>query len=397
LSGIIYTFGIFFKSLAAEFGLSRTAISGVITTYFICHVIGAIPVGWLSDRYGPKRVLFFSNIAAAIGIILLSRALNLLQVYLFFGVLVGLGFSGTFTVLSATTARWFIRFRGLALGIVASGVGAGTMIMAPIVERLIAWFEWRGAYITLGIMTFFMMVLPSFFIYKEPYSIRATPYGRQNSEKKQWKNVGLEQKIDESNSLVNKNVTRTLSFWIILIIFFLLFVCLEMVMTHLYNYATDTGISTLVAARLVGIVGGFSVVGRLTVGTFSDYFDPCISIALCALALAASFILLVSVETKNMFYWFATIYGLAYGGQVPLIPVINVRFFGLKTLGVVVGATMSAACLGAAIGPILGGFIYDLSGGYALAFGSAATISTIIVILALLLRFTQAANEQTIF
>jgi MFS family permease len=177
LAGVIYSFGIFFKSLADEFGWSRTATSGIVTTYYVCHVIGAIPLSWLSDHYGPKPVLLSFNIIAALGLLFLSQSSNLWQVYLFYGVMVGFGFAPTYAVLSSTTARWFKKRRGLALGIAVCGVGIGTMLITPTTERLIFWFGWRSAYLLFGIITFLLMVLPSFFIYKDPAVLNLMPYG----------------------------------------------------------------------------------------------------------------------------------------------------------------------------------------------------------------------------
>jgi MFS family permease len=387
LAGVIYSFGIFFKSLANEFGWSRTAISGIVTTYYICHIIGAIPLAWLSDHYGPKPVLLSFNIVAALGILFLSQSSSIWQVYLFYGVMVGFGFAATYAVLSSTTARWFKKQRGLALGISVCGVGIGTMLIAPMAERLIFWFGWRNAYLLFGIITFLLMVLPSLFIYKDPAALNLMPYGEffDNNKSKDFSD-NQQMNFSEVRSLGFNQVLRSLAFWIIFTIFFLFYICLQLTMTHLYNYATDVGISKSIAARFIALIGGCSIIGRLGVGIVSDHFNPKIAVLLCTLLIAASFVFIIFANSVAMFYIFAAIFGVAYGGEIPLIPVITGYFFGLESLGVIVASVVSAACLGASIGPLLGGIIFDSVGNYAPAFIIAAALSIVAVIFSLFLQ-----------
>ena len=387
LAGIVYSFGIFFKSLVVEFGWSRTAISGVLTTYWTCHAIFAIPIGWISDRYGPRRLLLVCNLLGVSGLLLITQVSSLWQIYIFYGVMVGCGFAGTFVLLTATTARWFLRRRGLALGIVACGIGLGTMVMAPLVERLIIWFEWRGAYFALGIMSFATMVLPALLIYREPKVLGLLPYGQSTEI--------LKSEMNDRNRLDSQNNNRGFcvndiihfeQYWIILAIYMLFFTCMQMAMTHLFNYATDLGISGSVAASFISVAGGSSIIGRLGIGIVSDHLGPKPAVSLCLLLALMSFVFSMFACAVWMFYLFAVIFGLTYGGLIPLMPAITVYFFGLKSLGFVVGATMAAASLGGAIGPLLGGFIFDYTGSYQVAFALAAGLSLAGIILTLLLR-----------
>jgi MFS family permease len=387
LAGIVYTFGIFFKSLIVEFGWSRTAISGVLTTYWICHAIFAIPVGWISDRYGPRPLLLVCNLLGASGLILITQVSSLWQMYIFYGVMVGCGFAGTFVLLTATTARWFLRRRGLALGIVACGIGLGTMVMAPLVERLISGFGWRGAYLGLGIMSFATMVLPALLIYKEPNVLGLLSYGQSKQILRTEKENNIPKGVqNEDNGFSVSDIVHFKQYWIILAVYMLFFICMQMVMTHLYNYATDSGISGSEAASFISIAGGSSIIGRLGIGIISDRLGSKTAVLLCLLLTLISFGFVLSAYTVWMFYLFAIIFGLTYGGLIPLMPGITSYFFGLKSLGFVVGATMAAASLGGAIGPLLGGVVFDYTGSYRVAFALAAGLSLAGIVLTLLLR-----------
>jgi len=386
LAGVIYSFGIFFKSLASEFNWSRTATSGILSTYWVCHVIGAIPTGLLTDRFGPRWVLVLCNAMAATGLLLMNRSSSLWQVYLFYGVMVGFGFAGTFAVLSATTVRWFVYRRGLALGIVACGIGIGTMLVAPIVERLIYWFGWRGAYLVLGILSLLTMVLPSLLIHKEPSVLRQKPYRRLRLQPSSQDVVENEIFKEETKyGALVRNIFHSSHFWIVLAIFFLFFICMQMTMAHLFNYATDMGIPRPVATRFIGIAGGFSILGRLGIGAFSDRRGPQAAVLLCTSIAAGSYLLLIRANGLLVFYLFSGIFGLAYGGEIPMIPNIIGHYFGTQALGLVVGATMSAASLGGAIGPLLGGLVFDHTGDYSMAFILVSGLSIVMVVLAFML------------
>jgi MFS family permease len=179
---------------------------------------------------------------------------------------------------------------------------------------------------------------------------------------------------------------RSQSFWIILVIFFLFYICLQMTMTHLYNHATDIGIASSIAATFISLIGGCSIIGRLAMGIIADQFSPKVAVLICTSLIAISFIVITFAESVAMFYLFAVVFGVSYGGEISLIPMITVHYFGLKALGVVVASVISAGCLGAAIGPVLSGMIFDSVGSYTPAFVVAAVLSIIAVILTMLLR-----------
>lgn len=400
LASNLYSFGIFFKSLQTEFGWSRTVTSSVVTAYWICHLIFAMPAGWLSDRYGPRRVLLICNLVAGSGLILMSQVTTLWQIYLFYGLMIGCGLAGTFAILSATAARWFVRRRGLALGLVACGSGAGTIVIAPVAHILIASYGWRGAYLVIGIAVLISLVVPAFFIHREPKSLGLLPYGQSpNSAGKNEparQSTGKEEEkahpvVGEGLSI--KQAVTSTHFWIMLVIFFIFFLTTQLTMAHLYNHATDIGIPGSVAATFVSVLGVGSLVGRILVGAVSDRLGSRLGVILCFLITAASFTLVTFVHSSWLFLLFGAIFGLAYGGEMPLIPGLSTHYFGLKSLGFIVGACVSAGSLGGAMGPILGGLVYDLSGGYALAFAAAAALNLLALALMFLPGMKRPAYE----
>ena len=387
----IYSFGIFFKSLQAEFGWSRTVTSSVMASYWLFHLVFAAPVGWLSDHYGPRRVLFVCNLLSACGLFLMSQVYSLWQGYLFFGVMIGCGMAGTFAILSATAARWFVRRRGLALGLVACGIGTGTIAAGPFTLGFINLFGWRGAYAAFGVLALFLLVLPCLLIYRDPQALGLVPYG-QNAAAEPGrgpspKNAQEKEKIHRiihAEGLPVGQVVRTPHFWIMLLVFALFMMVMQMTMAHLYNHATDLRIPGSVAATVVSMLGASSLIGRLSIGALSDRSGPRLALMLCLAVAALSFGILTFARSLWMFVLFAAVYGIAYGGEVPLMPGFGNHLFGLKSLGFIVGACIGAGSLGGAVGPMLGGMIFDYLGSYAPAFAIAAGVNLLGIVLILM-------------
>lgn len=403
LACTLYSYGIFFKSLQDEFGWSRTMTSSVVTSYWICHFIFAMPAGWLSDRFGPRRVLLACNLMAGTGLILMSQVTSLWQMYLFFGVMIGCGLAGTFAILSATAARWFVRRRGLALGLVACGSGIGTMVIGPVVHSLITSFGWRDTYLIIGISVLIALMIPAFFIYREPKSLGLLPYGQPSFPAGEDHPGGpsAEKRAKKARPAVDEGlpvaqVVRSAHFWIMMVIFSIFFLTTQLTMAHLYNHATDIGISGTVAAGFLSVLGVGSLVGRLVVGAVSDRFGSRLGVILCFLLTVVSFTLVVFAHSSWMFLLFGGLFGLAYGGEMPLIPGLSTHYFGLKSLGFIVGALIAGGSLGGALGPILGGLVFDLTGGYTLAFALAAGLNLLALALMCLPSMKQPAYETRI-
>lgn len=177
MAGILYSFGVFFKPLAADFGCERATISGIYSILMVSQGIFALPTGWLADRFGPAKIVAICGFFIGLGLILTSYANALWQLYLTYGFMVGIGISGGFSITTATTARWFYKHQGLALGIVSAGVGLGTLIMLPVAERLIAAFDWPRAYFVIGLAAWVIIITSALFLRRDPEEMGCRPYG----------------------------------------------------------------------------------------------------------------------------------------------------------------------------------------------------------------------------
>jgi len=162
--GVIYSFGIYFKPMIAEFGWTRALTSGAFSIAFFLSGLVVVFMGWLNDRFGPRFVMSLCGLLLGTGCLLLSRTDSLWRFYLYYGVIIGLAMGGNYIPLISTVARWFVANRGLMTGIVASGVGVGALVGPAISNRILMSFGWRHAYFITGIAILIVMVSAAQFL-----------------------------------------------------------------------------------------------------------------------------------------------------------------------------------------------------------------------------------------
>ncbi len=380
--GIQYSFSIFFKPLSTDFGWTRAATAGVYSLYMIAAGISAIPLGWLADRYGPARVATISSILMGSGLILASRITELWQLYATFGAMVGIGAGGTFGIGMGVVARWFVKQRGLAVGVVTAGVGLGTLLMSPLAERLIAGFGWSKAYLFIGIGSLIVLVMCSLLLRRDPESVGLLPYGVDKLQSKH---------VDAANSSQNLGISlgaafRSIPLWMMMFLFFVFNIAVQLVMVHLANYATDQGFTPLTAAIVVAVIGAGSAVGRFVMGTVADKIGSANSLILCCLGATLGLVWLMFAKELWMLYVFAVLFSFAYGGEVPQMPLTVGRFFGLKSVTALVGVASAATRLGGALGSWMGGEVFDLTQSYIIAFIIGIGCSLLALITAIVLK-----------
>jgi len=360
-AGVMYSYGVFFKHLAASFEWNRAVTSGVYSVFMIFHGAFALPMGWLVDRAGPKKTLLLCGFIMGVGLILTSRITALWQIYITFGVLVGIGTSGFFPVGMGTTARWFTARRGLALGIVAAGIGLGTLLLVPASERLIAASGWAAAYVVLGVATLLVTLPSALFLWRDP----AARLHRHRPTGEVLPAAGSRGEVAgpaaPASGITLGDAIRRKPLWVLVAVFFLFCFGLQMVMVHLVNYATDLGIDSLVAATFLSVLGFTGVVGRLVMGAASDRIGSHNAMVICCTAMLASLLLLMFAREVWTFYLFAAVFGFAYGGEVPQMPSLLGRFFGYHVVATLLGIVLFGADPGGAIGSWVGGRIFDIA------------------------------------
>ena len=346
----------------------------------LLYGVFALLGGWALDRYGPKLIVSLMGLATGLSLLITSQTNSLWQIFLSYSLLLGIGTGGTVPVLMAVVSRWFDRKRGLALGIATAGSGMGTLVVAPFAAFLISSLEWRMAYLVMGLIGLFVVISMAMLLRRDPGEIGALPDG-----------IKPGRRIESAHSEVNLQLIglslpealRTRSLWLLLGAWSLFSLSLSLVVTHVVPYATDVGLSTIEASTVLSVMGGFHIMSRLLVGRVSDTVGRKIPGIVCACMVTGALIWLIWLRELWMFYLFAAFFGFGWGG----FGVINIALvsdcFGRRSLGVIIGALEVGFAVGVATGAALGGFTFDITGNYMLAFAvGAVTIFMTIFLLA---------------
>jgi len=377
--GAYNSFGIFFKPVLTDFNWTRAMISGALSLSWIVQGLLGITMGRLTDRFGPRVVLTISGFLVGLGYLLMSQIGAVWQLYLFYGVIIGAGMGGSWVPIVSTVARWFAKRRSLMTGIVLSGVSIGTLIGAPVASRLISAYDWRMSYIIVGGIVLVVGVLAAQFLRRDPTQARQKPYSGSEGEK--------QEPVSETNSLSLKEAARTRQFWLTSGMFFCLGFCVYTIIAHIVLHAIGLGISPTSAANILATIGGLSIVGRIALGGAADRFGNRRVFIMGFILMAATLFWLVPDKEAWGLYLFAAVFGFAFGGCITSQSPLVARLFGLSSHGLILGViNLLGFTLGAAVGPLIAGYIFDMTDSYQLAFIVTAATGVVGLILTVFLK-----------
>ncbi|MFC1870322.1 MFS transporter [Chloroflexota bacterium] len=364
--GVVYSFGVFLNPLREYFGSTSAAISGPYSFMVITYTSSGIFAGWAVDRYGPKITTMVGGLLLGSGLLLTSQVNTIWQLYVTFG-LMGVGWSGAYSPMMTTISRWFTRRKGLALGIISAGTGAGPLISAPLATYLIATSGWRFAYIVIASAAI-IVIAASFLMKKNPEEIGELPDGKMYHSNITQAKTGTGKATVASGGLSLIEAIKTKSFWMLAAIFLLIGLGLQMVLAHIVAHSQIQGISPLTAAAVLSTITGTSIAGRIIMGTTSDRIGRKRALAICLCGEGAMMFWLAGTSSPWMLFLFAVVFGFSYGGHVPQLPALAGENLGLAHMGVLLGSTAFFWGIGGAIGPVLAGRIVDVTGNYSSAF-----------------------------
>ncbi len=350
--GITYSFGAFFDSMSADFDSGRGATSAVfsITMFFIFS--GGMVSGSITDRYGPKPVLIFGGLCLGLGLYLTSLVNSIWMGYLTYGLGVGIGVSCVYVPMVAVVGAWFDKRRATAIGFAVTGIGFGTLLMAPLAANWINKYGWRHTYVILAVLSVLVLV-PCGFITPRPPVLPG------------------EEPRKSIRELIKMPVFRYMY-----LSAFLSSLALYFPFVFLIPYAKTQGINEMAAASLMGIIGMASVVGRLGFGALGLRISRIRLFQMTFMLVGVSFTFwLLASASYAMLVIFAILLGAGYGGFVALAPTVTAELFGLVGLGSILGTMFTAVGFGGLLGPPMAGYLIDATGSYAIANIAAMTLS----------------------
>lgn len=375
--GTFYGFGVFFKPLSTEFGWTRTVTSGAYSLAAFLSGLLAIVMGRLTDRFGPRIVMTLCGFLLGLGYLLMSQVSAIWQLYLFYGVVIGVGMSGFFVPPLSTVARWFVKRRGIMTGFVVAGIGIGILVIPQVANWLISRWDWDTAYLLIGAVVLVFMILAAQFLRLDPRQMGLLPDG----EKKETASLKL-----SAPGFSLREAMASWQLWVLFSILFCFGYCLHTIVAHVANYATDMEISAAVAASILAVIGGLSVLGRVATGSITDRVGSRPPLIVNLILMSGALFWLVATGELWALYLFAVIFGLAYGGLAAMESPIVAELFGLSSHGVIMGVSSFGFTAGGAVGPVVAGRIFDVSDSYQIAFLICALVGISGIILAWVLR-----------
>jgi MFS family permease len=268
-----------------------------------------------------------------------------------------MGFGAHDVITLSMVARWFVKRRGMMSGIVKVGTGTGQLLIPMIIIGLIKSYGWRDAYIVMGTAAAIIFVAASFFLRRDPAEMDLMPDGRQEESAvhcKEWNDSGLEL----------STALKSRQFWILCLGELVAFSCLLTVVVHVVPHATDLGLNPDSAGRVISIIGGTSMIGRIIIGTANDKAGAKPSLFVCFSVLLLSLIWLQFADEAWMLFLFGMVCGFAHGGFFTVMSPSVAEFFGTKSHGVLFGIVLFWGTLGGAIGPLVAGHVFDVTGNY---------------------------------
>ncbi len=383
--GCVFTYGVLFPEFESEFGWSRAKISGAASLSFFILGLFGIVMGKATDRFGPRIVLTISGIIYAIGYILLHRVTTVLELYLFYGILCGLGIAALEFATLSTVARWFIKRRGMMSGIVKAGAGVGQVVFPLVAAVLVTAYGWRHACLLIGIGVLIGLVAMAQIMRRDPAKLGLQPLGAEK--------IGGTATEHTAVGLNLKAVMAKQQFWILCLAKFSDMFCSFTIVIHIVPYGIDQGLAPSVAVAVLSTIGGCSIIGRISLGSAYDLLGAKRSLMICFALLLVSFILLQAITEPRLLFLFAVIYGIAHGGVFASVSPSVADYFGTRSHGAIFGTVFFAGTLGGTIGPLLAGSIFDRTGNYEIAVMLLSGFAILGLLLASRLRPLTIANQ----
>jgi MFS family permease len=372
--GIRTTFSVFFVALIDHFHWSRAEAAGAQSIAMLVYMIMAPIIGTLVDRIGPRKTILPGIFLTGLGFLLCTQIESLLQFYVFFGAIVGIGVTClSIAPNTVLLAHWFEHRRGTANGLASMGIGTGVLFFVPLMQYLISIKGWQFAYLIFGLLIL-MIPLPlnAFFLRHTPKELGLLPDGEtlkriEETDQKKVTETGMVCSPSTRDEMSYQEILKAPRFWGLLLFPSLVSFGAYFIIVHHVKYLTDFGVDKMWAASLFAGIGALSSGFRFFWGWFSDRRGREIAFTLGMICFTLGILFLLLFETFRVtpiLYLFAACFGSGWGATAPLFMSIAADLYKGRNFGWIYGTLEGVLGIGAALGAYVGGTVFDRTGSY---------------------------------
>lgn len=369
-------FGTLFGSLVDEFGWSRAMVTSIFSVSILVQAFLQPVGGALLDRFGPRKMLAAGGILMGLSLVVFGRAHSLWSIYFSYGILFSLAtVVAGFVTNTTMVSYWFSQKRGIAIGIVGAGTSLGLFIFNPLLAYLIENFGWRMSMEVLGVLSATAILAVVIFLTKDrPEDVGQQMDGISKEEEIQPKNsrelnspVATEPPAARPDWTFNKAL-QTREFWLLFVAYIGYLFAWYSITNHTVMAMCDMGLERMQAATIFGYTGLSGAIAGLVCAWLADYLRDRKYMVILAYVLIGSGVFLLSRSAGHigLLYFVVIIMGTGHGGGVLMSAVVADRF-GVSSMGKIWGTISMAGLLGGAIGPVVVGYIYDVTKSYSVA------------------------------
>jgi predicted MFS family arabinose efflux permease len=379
-SGVTFSLAIFLRPLEEQFGWTRSLISGIALVNWLIFGLGSFVWGAVSDRLGARRVVLVGATVLGAALLMSSQVTAAWQLYGAFGVVGAAGASAFYAPLSATITRWFQARRGLALGLLNCGMGLGILVVPPLARALITAVGWRATFAAFGVLTWAVALAVTPRLHDHPAARGAVPYGARAVPAAAGR-----------PGAGSPGVLRHPAFWLIALVHFCCCAAHSGPIFHMATHAMDLGVAKMTAASILGVSGGTSLFGRIGGGLLADRIGAKRALVGMLVFQAAMLSLYLVTDTAGGMLPLAMVFGMAYGGAMPLYALVARETFGERVIGAAFGGIFFISCVGMGLGAYAGGLIYDALGSYWTLYAASTLVGAAAIAAALTLPAARGA------
>jgi MFS family permease len=362
ISTPLAAYGVFLPVLAETFGWSRGAISAALSVNLLVGGVAGFAIGALADRHGPRVMLVLTVVLAGAAFALVGAVSALWQLYLFVGVLGGIGMSSFYLLGAATVTHWFATERGLALALVLVGFNLGYVTGGPLAAWLIHAHGWRAAYAILGGGCGLVTMLAALTIRLPRGAEAGARHGRAPGDSAGARDATLRDALLDPRQ------------WCLNASWLLMGGLALMINVHIVPFARDAGIGLTGASLALTAYGVGAAGGRLIGGAVSDRFGPLVTQRAAYLVAALALLSLRWAPSHAILLAALVAFGAGFAATDTMVVKIVPDLFGVRAIGAIMGVLTLGWRCGAALGPAAAGFVYDLTESYDLPFGVAPAV-----------------------